>query len=83
MLYSSSQIFDFTGFLEWYFYGLIQQIAANNSILRDNLFTQNLGQLRTLIDSANQAINIGASVYNSQSMILLAQNMVNNQNLFF
>jgi hypothetical protein len=83
MLYSSSQIFDFTGFLEWYFYGLIQQIAANNSILRDNLFTQNLGQLRTLIDSANQAISIGASVYNSQSMILLAQNMVNNQNLFF
>jgi hypothetical protein len=83
VLYTSSQIGVFTGFLEWFYYGLIQQIAANNGVLRDTLFTGNLGILRTLIDSATQAITIGTSVYNSESMILLAQNMQTNQTLFF
>lgn len=83
VLYTISQLFVFTGYLEWFFYGLVQQIAANNSILNDTVFVGNWGKLRTLIDSANQSISIGGSIYNSQSMILLAQNMVTNQQLNF
>lgn len=80
---TTSQIFVFTGFLEWFFYGLIQQVAANNNLFRDRNFFANLSQLRTLIDSANQAINIGNSIFNAEAMILLAQYMQTNSNLFW
>ena len=80
---TTSQIFVFTGFLEWFYYGLIQQVAANNNLFRDRNFFANLSQLRTLIDSANQALNIGNSIFNAQAMILLGQYMVTNSNLFW
>lgn len=80
---NTSQIFVFTGFLEWYYYGLIQQVSAQNRLLIDTDFFYNFSKLRTLIDSANQSINIGASIFNAEAMILLAQYMANNTNLFF
>lgn len=80
---TTNQIFVFTGFLEWYYYGLVQQVAANNSLFADRGFFLNLSNLRTLIDSANQAINIGGSIFNAQAMILLAQYIQTNNNLFF
>ena len=83
LYYVNGQLGVFTGFLEWFYYGLVQQIAANNSILNDVVFVNNWGKLRTLIDSASQAITIGNSIYNSQSMILLAQNLTINSNLNF
>lgn len=79
----SMQLGVFTGFLESFAYGLSQQVAANNSILNDVVFYGNWGKLRTLIDSANQAIAIIGSIYNSQSMILLAQDLTTNSNLNF
>ncbi len=83
MLYQASQTGVFTGFLEWFYYNLTQQIAAQSNILNDTNWFANYSKLRTLIDSANQAINIAGSIFNAQDMILLAQQMVNNQNLYF
>lgn len=80
---TTSQIFVFTGFLEWFYYGLIQQVSAQNRLLVDRNFFENLSKLRTLIDSANQSITIGASIFNAEAMILLAQYMSQNINLFF
>jgi hypothetical protein len=83
MLYQTSLVFVFTGFLEWYYYGLVQEIAAQSNIMNDTVFFDNMGKLRTLIDSANNAISIAGSIFNAQSMILLAQNLVTNSNDFF
>lgn len=80
---NTSQIFAFTGYLEWFFYGLLQQTSAQNRLLVDRNFFDDLSKLRVLIDSANQAINIGNSQFNSQAMLLLAQYMQTNANLFF
>jgi hypothetical protein len=73
------QLGVFTGFLENFEYNLCQQIAAQANLLNDVNFFNNWSKLRTLIDAANNAITIGSSIYNSQSMILLGQFIVNNQ----
>ena len=75
----TSQLGVFTGFLENFEYGLCQQISAQANLLNDVNFFTNWSKLRTLIDAANNAIVIGSSIYNAQSMILLAQFIVNNQ----
>lgn len=82
-LYTFSIIGVFTGFLEWFYYGLVQSIAAQSNIQNDQVFTTNLGRLRTYIDSANQSISIGGSIYNAQNMILLAQQLQQNSTLYF
>ena len=78
-----SQIGVFTGFLEWFFYGLTQQIAAQSNIQNDSVFYDNWSKLRVLIDSASQAISIGGSIFNAQNMILMAQQLSTNPNLYF
>jgi len=83
ILYTASQVGVFTGFLEWFFYNLTQNIAAQPSIINDRVWFGNYSKLRTLIDSALQAIQIGGSVFNAQDMILLAQELTNNSNLYF
>lgn len=83
VLYTTSLIFVFTGYLEWFDYGLIQQIAANDSLIVDRNFKSDMYDLRLWIDNANQAINVGTSIFNAEAMILLAQQMVNNPNLYF
>jgi hypothetical protein len=79
----SGQLGVFTGFLEWFYYGLTQEVAANSVIMNDVVFFYNWSNLRNLIDSANNSITIGGSIYNAQNMILLAQGLANNSNLNF
>lgn len=81
--YTANQIFGFTGFLEWFFYGLIQQIAAKATIANDTNFIANLSKLRVLIDAVNNAITFGQSIFNAQNMISMAQYMQTNTTLFF
>lgn len=83
VLYTANQIFVFTGFLEWFYYSLVQQIAAKATIANDTNFISNLSWLRTLIDSANQSISVGASIFNAANMLSLAQNLQTNQTLYF
>ena len=83
MVEQASQIGAFTGFLESFEYGLVQQIAANNSIINDKNFLDNLGNIRTFIDDAQLSIDYGQSVYNAEAMILLAQYLSTNSTLFF
>jgi hypothetical protein len=84
-LYTKSQLFVAEQYAEQFEYSLIQQMAAttNLSILNDYEFFQNLSKLRTLIDSAFQAISAGADIFSSQFCIALYQQMLNNPNLYF
>lgn len=82
-LYTASNIGCWTGFLESFYYSLTQQVAANNKTLNNKNFLANFFNLRNFIDASQQAITYGNSIYNSEDMILLAQNLVNNQALYF
>ena len=83
ILYTSSQIGIFTGFLEWFYYSLTQTLASKPNIANDTEWYYNYSKLRTFIDSATQAIQVGLSVFNAQNMILMGQYLETNQQLFF
>lgn len=84
-LYTKSQLFAATEYAEQFFYSLTQQQAAttNLNILNDFPYFENKSKLRTLIDSAVQAIAVGADIFSSQFCISIYQQMLNNPNLFF
>lgn len=84
-LYTSSQLFAATQYAEQFFYSLTQQQAAttNLNILNDYPYYTNKSQLRTLIDSAVQAISVGMDIFSSQFCISIYQQMLNNPNLYF
>ncbi len=84
-LYTASQLFAATQYAEQFFYSLTQQQAAttNLNILNDFPYFENKSKLRTLIDSAVQAILVGADIFSSQFCISIYQQMLNNPNLFF
>lgn len=84
-LYTKSQLFAMTQYAEQFFYSLTQQQAAttNLNILNDFPYYTNKSKLRTLIDSANQAISVGMDIYSSAFCISIYQQMLNNINLYF
>ncbi len=84
-LYTKSQLFAATQYAEQFYYSLTQQQAAttNLNILNDFPYYTNKSNLRTYIDSAVQAIAVGADIFSSQFCISLYQQLLNNPNLFF
>ena len=83
VLYTLSQIGCFTGFLEWFFYSLIQYLSAQPNVINDTEYLQQMSNLELFINSANKAITTGQSIFNSQQMILLGQDIQANQQLIF
>lgn len=84
-LYTKSQLFAAVQYAEQFFYSLTQQQAAttNLNILNDFPYYSNKSKLRTLIDSALQAIAVGVDIFSSQFCISIYQQMLNNPNLYF
>lgn len=84
-LYTKSQLFTATQYAEQFYYSLTQQQAAttNLNILTDFPYFTNKSMLRTLIDSAVQAISVGADIFSAQFCISLYQQLLNNPNLYF
>lgn len=85
VLYTKSQLFAATQYAEQFFYSLTQEQAAttNLNILNDYPYFENKSKLRTLIDSAVQAISVGADIFSSQFSISIYQQMLSNPNLYF
>lgn len=83
VLYTASKIYASVGYGEQFFYSLTQQQQGNPSFLNDTQYFENKSKLRTLIDSATQAITTGADVYSANTAISLYQIMLNNPNLYF
>jgi len=84
-LYTKSQLFVATQYAEQFYYSLTQQQAAttNLNILNDYPYFENKSKLRMLIDSAVQAIEVGADIFSAQFCVSLYQQMLNNPNLYF
>ena len=84
-IYTKSQLFAAVQFAEQFYYNLTQQQAAttNLSILNDLPYFENKSNLRTFIDSAVQAIEVGIDIFSAQFCISLYQQYLNNPNLYF
>ena len=83
ILYTSSQIYAFTGFSEAYYYGLTQAEASNPGIIQSQTYYQKKSELRTFLDDAPQSINIGNDLGNAQAAILRAQFIIINADKWF
>ena len=83
VLYTLGQIFVFTGYAEVFFYSLTQEQQANPNIINDQQYFSNKSKLRTLIDSATQAISVGQDIYSAQNCLDLYQPMLNNALTYF
>jgi hypothetical protein len=57
--YTYAALFGFTGNTNAFIYGLIQQIAAQQSILNDTTFYEYLSKLQTEVDNCDQAVTYG------------------------
>lgn len=58
--------YGFTLYNETFDYGLTQALAGNQLLFNDNSFWKNKSDLRTFIDSGNQAIALASDLYNAQ-----------------
>ncbi len=66
VLYSKQSLIGFTLYNETFDYLLTQQLAANQLLVNDNNFFDNKSDLRTEIDSGNQAIELAADILAAQ-----------------
>lgn len=82
-IYNYSVLYAYTQYAEAYFYQLTQQQQANPAFLNDQQYFQNKSKLRTLIDSAVQAVSIGKDIFSANISISLYQILLNNPNLYF
>lgn len=84
-LYTVSQLFAAVQYAEQFFYTLTQEQAAttNLNILNDFPYFTNKSKLRLYIDSALQAISVGADIFSAQFCISLYQPFLQNSNLYF
>lgn len=80
--YSKNHIVTFTGNSNQFAYGLLQQIAAQQSITNDNEFMYNLFLINSDIINAERAADF-LDQGNSQAALDRIYYMITNQNLFF
>lgn len=83
VLYELSQDFCFAENNKQFFYYLLQQLALSPNVLQDSNYSTNLSNYWTFITGAINAVEIGDDLSNSQNLLNMATNMLNNQALFF
>ena len=66
VLYSVTKITGYTLYNETFDYALTQSLAGNPLLINDNNFFRNKCDLRTSIDSGNQAVSFASDIYNAQ-----------------
>lgn len=75
VLYSSTQPLGFTSYNEDFDYGLTQQLAGNPLNINDDDFWKLKGDLRTSIDSGDQAILKASDIVSAQQCYDKATNL--------
>lgn len=83
VLYTSSNLYAFTLYSEQLCYSLTEHQATYFNSTVDSHFYDNKDILRTCIDDAKNAVDIGQSIYASQISLNNAAYFVNNQDLLF
>jgi len=80
--YIKSAYYGFTGNTNNFIYNLIQNIAAQPSLLNDNGYYEYLSRLQTEVDSTSLAISF-ADLFNAQSALDRAYYIITKQQFFF
>lgn len=80
--YSKAGVVTFTGNSNEFAYGLLQQIAANQSLTSDNGYLLNLAIVNSDIQNANRATTY-ADQGNAQAALDRIYNFIVNQNFYF
>ena len=81
--YTKTVITDFNApYSNTFWYGLIQQMAANSFVYADNNFATNLGKLVTDIDNSTQSV-VYSDQYSAQAALDRVYNMIVNQSTYF
>lgn len=75
ILYNKVIMYGFTEYNEMFDYGLTQMLSANPLLINDNDFFPNKSNLRTSIDSGNQAISYAQDLYAAQQCYDRATNL--------
>jgi hypothetical protein len=86
LLYAATTLDSFTLYNESFYYSLTQAQASQSNpppIIQDTNYYSNKLQLRTLIDSGNQALSLGADIVSAQNCYNMATALVAQQNLWF
>jgi hypothetical protein len=83
VLWESVSLQGFTGFNEEFDYQLTQLLTANPLLINDNDFFPSKSNLRTSIDSGNQAISIASDLYAAQQCYDRATNLRTSSQYYF
>lgn len=83
VLYSRSITFRFTNFNENFDYSLTQNLTGNPLLINDNDFFANKSELRTCIDSGNNAFDLVGDLFSAQQCYDRATNFRINSQYFF
>ena len=75
VLYSKVILYGFTEYSEMFDYGLTQMLTANPLLINDNDFFPHKSDLRTSVDSGNQAITYAQDLYAAQQCYDRATNL--------
>lgn len=75
VLYEDTQIIGFTSYNENYDYGLTQKLTGNPANIQDDDFFIRKSELRTAIDSGNQAIERASDITGAQQCYDRATNI--------
>jgi hypothetical protein len=83
VIYTNSQIFAFCQYGEQFYSNLTRQQTSQPNIVNDKVYYPDKFILRDLLDSAYLAIGQMADIQSAQNCILLYQQMIQNQTLYF
>lgn len=83
ILYASSILSGFTLYNEEFDYSLTQRLSGNPALINDNGFFSEKSELRTNIDSGNQAIDLAADQYGAQQCYNIATGIRLNSQYYF
>lgn len=83
VLWDSVSLQGFTGFNEEFDYQLTQLLTANPLLINDNDFFPSKSNLRTSIDSGNQAIDLAQDLYAAQQCYDRATNLRTSSQYYF
>jgi len=81
-VYTVTTLYGFTGYTNEFIYNRVQDIAANNAILNDSGYYDNLSKLETEVANCELSVQYG-SIFNAQAALDRAQYIIVNQNKFF
>jgi hypothetical protein len=83
VVYTEQDTFRFDLESQFFSYGLLEDVATDNTIIADANFIKNAYWLDTLIQGATNAITYGSNIQASQACLDKAKQLIDNANFYF